>query len=128
VITHGTVHAYQNRSCRCPECRAAWAAHWRQRRAERRISGHCTACGRPLPSESDTPRRHRTRCDRCRARHNSKQRAQYSAEHQRVRRYTRTVLVDVNVPQRQPARRVPVPLPPPVEAPHYTHVWGRWAR
>ena len=35
---HGTHNAYRNYKCRCPKCRAAWAAYVRERRAAQRLA------------------------------------------------------------------------------------------
>ena len=35
---HGTVSAYNNHQCRCPECRAGWAAYQRELRQRKRAA------------------------------------------------------------------------------------------
>jgi hypothetical protein len=35
-MTHGTLHAYNNRGCRCEKCRAAKAASMREYKARKR--------------------------------------------------------------------------------------------
>lgn len=63
---HGTINGYSNRHCRCAECRKAWTAYLKKRRAER-----------ALLIQPDDPRHgtlsfyynHACRCDSCKEVH-----------------------------------------------------------
>lgn len=63
---HGTINGYSNQKCRCPECKKAWVAYGKVRRARR-----------ALLIQPDDPRHgtlsfyynHSCRCDSCREVH-----------------------------------------------------------
>lgn len=46
-MTHGTTNAYQHGKCRCADCRAAWAAYVRQRKADTSASDRKTRAPKP---------------------------------------------------------------------------------
>lgn len=49
-MKHG-LGGYNNHHCRCAECRAANAAYYRRRNAEKKRLGICRACTRPVVTE-----------------------------------------------------------------------------